>query len=60
MKDVREFHRWNNMEVEIIKKYVAFNKVKIHVINNNEIIIVDICTLQKVREGAISIQCLEG
>ena len=51
---------WNNMQVEIVKKYPLFRKYKIKIIHTGSIIIVDECTITEAREEAISIAWLEG
>lgn len=53
---------WGSIEVRIVKSYLAFNKVKICEVRNERTHIVDICTLQKIRERTIniSLKWLEG
>ena len=46
---------WGNIEVRIIKTYLVFNKARICEISNGRMHIVDICTLQKSKEGTINI-----
>lgn len=46
---------WGNIEVRIVKKYLAFNKAKICEVRNERMHIVDMCTLQKNREETINI-----
>lgn len=53
---------WGSIEVRIVKIYLAFNKAKICEVRNERTHIVDICTLQKIRERTIniSLKWLEG
>ena len=57
-----DIYFWGNIEVRIIKLYLELNKVKICEICSERIHIVDMCALQKNKEGTIniSIKWLEG
>lgn len=51
---------WNNMQVEIVKKYPLFKKYKIRIVHTESTVIVDECAVIGAREEAISIAWLEG
>ena len=51
----QDIYFWGNIEVRIVKTYLAFNKAKICETCSGRTHIVDICTLQKNKEGTINI-----
>lgn len=51
----QDIYFWGNIEVRIVKLYLALNKAKICEVCNERMHIVDMCTLQKNREGTINI-----
>ena len=59
MGNTYELKYWNNMQVEIVKKYPLFRKYKIKIIHTGVIIIVDKCAITGSREEAVSIAWLE-
>ena len=59
MGNTYELKYWNNMQVEVVKKYPLFRKYKIKIINTGVIIIVDECAITGSIEEAVSIAWLE-
>jgi hypothetical protein len=44
---------WGNIEVQILKRYVVFNKAKISEVFSKKTHIVDLSTLKKTKESTI-------
>lgn len=51
----KNLYFWGNIEVQILKRYPVFNKVKIYEVSSERIHIVDLAALRKNREKAINI-----
>ena len=60
MKEMSMYY-WGNIEVQILKRYAVFNKVKVSEVFSEKTHIVDLSTLKKTKERAIivSLEWLE-
>lgn len=60
MKEMNMYY-WGNIEVQIIKRYAVFNKVKVSEVLSEKSHIVDLSTLKKTKESTIivSLEWLE-
>lgn len=60
MKEMNKYY-WGNIEVQIIKRYAVFNKVKVSEVLSEKTHIVDLSTLKKTKESTIivSLEWLE-